>query len=183
VTTVRRLAPRDADDETLLERLAFVINRAYGVGEAGMWRDDTPRTSTREVSQLVRAGELLIARDGAEIVGCARTHLLDGGTADLGFVSAVPERQGTGIGRDLLNFAEADMRARGVGTMQLELLVPRDWTHPAKQRLRAWYERLGYEVVRTAPFEEIATHAASDLATPCEFLVFRKPLQSEPPAG
>jgi len=48
--------------------------------------------------------------------------------------------------------------------------------HPEKERLRAWYLRLGYAVVRTAPFEEVASHGADDLAMPCAFLVFRKPL-------
>jgi hypothetical protein len=75
-----------------------------------------------------------------------------------------------------VRYAEDVARSRGVATMQLELLVPRDGAHPDKDRLRAWYERLGYRVVRTAPFEEIATHAASELAKPCEFLVFQKPL-------
>jgi hypothetical protein len=74
------------------------------------------------------------------------------------------------------------VRARGVRTMQLELLVPRGSTHPAKERLRAWYERLrgwyerhGYEVVRLAPFDEVSAQAAH-LATACEFLVFHKSL-------
>ena len=68
------------------------------------------------------------------------------------------------------------MRSRGATEMQLELLVPKDGVHPAKERLRDWYARLGYRIVRTAPFEEIATHLADDLAKPCEFLIFRKPL-------
>ena len=68
------------------------------------------------------------------------------------------------------------MRARGFTTAQLELLVPREWVHPEKDRLRAWYERLGYTIVRSAPFEEIGVHAVTDLATPCMFLVFTKPL-------
>ena len=57
--------------------------------------------------------------------------------------------------------------------MQLELLIPKGWVHPEKARLRAWYGRLGYEVVRTARFEEVAAHLAPQLATPCEFLIFR----------
>ena len=35
---------------------------------------------------------------------------------------------------------------------------------------------VGYEVVRSAPFEQVAAHLASQLAVPCEFLIFRKPL-------
>jgi hypothetical protein len=68
------------------------------------------------------------------------------------------------------------MRSRGVTTMQLELLVPKGWVHPEKDRLRAWYTRLGYRVVRSAPFEQVAAHLQSELATPCEFLIFHKPL-------
>jgi hypothetical protein len=81
-----------------------------------------------------------------------------------------------------VDFAERLMRSRGVATAQLELLVPRDWVHPEKDRLRTWYARLGYRVVRSAPFEEIAAPAASQLATPCEFLVFRKALAGVTPA-
>jgi hypothetical protein len=30
--------------------------------------------------------------------------------------------------------------------MQLELLVPKGWVHPEKNKLQAWYMRLGYRV-------------------------------------
>jgi hypothetical protein len=79
--------------------------------------------------------------------------------------------------------AEQLMRARGMATMQLELLVPQEWVHPEKDRLRAWYVRLAYGIVRSAPFEKIAAHAAARLATPCEFLVFRKSLADVRPGG
>ena len=68
------------------------------------------------------------------------------------------------------------MRSRGVTTMQLELLVPKGWVHPEKERLRSWYTRLGYQVVRSAPFEQVAAQLAPQLATPCEFLIFHKRL-------
>jgi hypothetical protein len=61
--------------------------------------------------------------------------------------------------------------------MQLELLVPKGWVHPEKERLRSWYTRLGYRVVRSAPFEEVAAHLATRLAVPCEFLMFTKQLR------
>jgi GNAT superfamily N-acetyltransferase len=123
------------------------------------------------------------ARGRAEgrIVGCACVRLLDTGTADLGLASVAPEHSGSGVGRELVSSAEDLMRSRGVTTMQLELLVPKEWTHPEKERLRAWYTRLGYRVVRSAPFEQVAGHVASQLATPCEFLVFRKPLTEVKP--
>jgi Acetyltransferase (GNAT) family len=110
----------------------------------------------------------------------ARTRPLDADTADLSLVSAGPDHWGSGIGRELVRFAEELMRSRGLITMQLELLVPEGSTHPEKERLRDWYDRLGYRVTRTAPFEQVAAHLAPQLATPCEFLILHKPLTTQP---
>jgi hypothetical protein len=76
--------------------------------------------------------------------------------------------------------AEELMRSRGATTMQLELLVPKGRVHPEKDRLRRWYGRLGYRVVRTAPVEQVAAHLAPHLAVPCECPIFRKPLAEAP---
>jgi GNAT superfamily N-acetyltransferase len=172
------LSPGAASDEILVAELVRLINRAYGLGEDGLWVEGTVRTRPPEIAEAIRSGGMLAATVDGELVGCAYVRPLDATTTDLGFISVSPDKQGTGVGRAIVSFAEDLMRSRGVATAQLELLVPRDWVHPKKDRLRAWYERLGYRIVRTAPFEEIATHGASELATPCEFLVFRKPLQT-----
>jgi GNAT superfamily N-acetyltransferase len=173
---VELLAASAADDASLVDVLARLINRAYAAGEDGLWVEGTVRTTPAEVGGLVRSGGMLVASVDGEVVGCGCARALDATTADLGFVSARPERQGNGVGREIVRSAEELMGARDVTTMQLELLVPRGWVHPHKDRLRAWYTRLGYEVVRSAPFEEVATHSASALTTPCEFIVFRKAL-------
>ncbi len=102
---------------------------------------------------------------------------LDAGTADLGLVSTATDLWGGGVGRRLVRAGEELTGSRGVPAMQLELLVPKEWRHPEKERLRAWYTRLGYRVVRTAPFDQVAAHLAPHLATPCEFLIFCKPLR------
>jgi GNAT superfamily N-acetyltransferase len=165
-----------ADDEVLVEAVAGVVNRAYAMGESGLWRDGTARITPAEVADAIRGGDMVVAELDGRIAGCAHVRALDAATADLGLVSAEPGLRGRGVGRELVRAAEDLMRSRGTATAQLELLVPTGWAHPEKERLRAWYERLGYRVVRIAPFEEIATHPASELAAPCEFLVFRKPL-------
>jgi GNAT superfamily N-acetyltransferase len=177
---VELLATGAADDEGLVAALARVINRAYALGEDGLWVEGTTRTSPAQVAELVRSGGMLVATLDGEVVGCGFVRPLDATTLDLGLISASPEHRGIGVGREIVRSAEALARTRGVTTMQLELLVPQGWVHPQKERLRAWYTRLGYETVRSAPFEEIATHSASELATPCEFLVFRKALGNGP---
>jgi ribosomal protein S18 acetylase RimI-like enzyme len=113
-------------------------------------------------------------------VGCSYVRQLDAGTADLGLISTATDYWGSGIGRELVRSAEELMRSRGVMTMQLELLVPKEWVHPEKDRLRGWYIRLGYRVVRSAAFEQIAAHLAPQLAVPCEILIFQKSLTEAP---
>jgi GNAT superfamily N-acetyltransferase len=173
---VRLLAPDEAQDEALVDALARLVNDAYAVGEAGLWLEGASRTTPAEIADAIRGGGVLAATLEDRLVGCAYVRSLDAATADLGLISAAPDHWGSGVGRRLVHAAEEQMRSRGATTMQLELLVPTGSTHPEKERLRAWYIRLGYRVVRSAPFEEVAAHLAPQLATPCEFLIFRKPL-------
>jgi GNAT superfamily N-acetyltransferase len=173
---VKLLARDDARNEALVGELARLINAAYAVGEAGLWLEGTNRTEPGEIGEAIRSGGALAATHERRLVGCAFVRPLDAHAADLGLVSVAPDRWGSGIGRELVRSAEELMRSRGATTMQLELLVPKGWVHPEKDRLHGWYTRLGYEVVRSAPFEEVAAHLAPQLAVPCEFLIFRKPL-------
>jgi GNAT superfamily N-acetyltransferase len=173
------LAAAQANDEALVEDLVRLINEAYAVGEAGLWQEGATRTEPGEIAEAIRKGGMLAATLDGRLVGCAHVRPLDPDTADLGMVSAETDRWGSGIGRELVRAAEELARSRGVTTMQLELLVPKQGAHPEKDRLRDWYTRLGYQVVRTAPFEEVASHLEPQLAMPCEFLILRKPL-SEP---
>jgi GNAT superfamily N-acetyltransferase len=173
---VRLLAPGEGRDEHLVGALVGVINRAYAIGEAGLWIEGATRTDRGEIAEAIRNGGVLAATLDGELVGCAYLRPLDADVADLGMIAAAPERWGSGVGRELVRSAEELMRARGVTIMQLELLVPKERVHPEKKRLRDWYSRLGYRVVRTAPFEEIVAHLEPLLAVPCEFLVFRKAL-------
>jgi GNAT superfamily N-acetyltransferase len=173
---VRLLTPDEAREEVLVVELVRLVNAAYAVGEAGLWVEDATRTGPDEIAEAILSGVMLAATLEGRLVGCAQVRPLDANTADLGLVSVAPGHWGHGIGRELVRSAEALMRSRGVTTMQLELLVPKGWVHPEKERLRSWYTRLGYDVVRSAPFEQVAAHLASQLATPAEFLIFTKPL-------
>jgi GNAT superfamily N-acetyltransferase len=176
-TQIEPLVPGAAGDEVLVHQLAQLINGAYAAGEDGLWLEGTTRITAAEVARTIAGGGMLVATIDGRVVGCGHVRPVDPTTAVLGLMSVAPEQWGGGIGRELVRSAEALARSRGVTAMQLELLVPRASAHPEKDRLRAWYERLGYEVVRSAPFEEFAPHAAaSRLTTPCEFLVFRRSL-------
>jgi GNAT superfamily N-acetyltransferase len=176
--SVAEVKPLASDvPQVLVEELVGLVNGAYAVGEAGLWREGTTRTRPAEIAEAIRSGGMLAAKVEGRIVGCAYVQRLDADTADLRLMAAAPDQWGSGVGRELVRSAEELMRSRGVTTMQLELLVPKGRVHRDKERLRAWYTRRGYRIVRTAPFEEVAAHLAPRLATPCEFLIFRKPMR------
>jgi GNAT superfamily N-acetyltransferase len=177
---VELLAPDVARDDVIVEELVRLVNAAYAVGEAGLWLEGARRIRPDEIAEAIRDGGMLAARLEGRLVGCAHMRPLDAATADLGLISAAPDQWGSGVGRELVRSAEELMRSNGVTTMQLELLVPKGWVHPEKARLQSWYTRLGYRVVRSAPIEEVAAHLASQLAVPCEFLIFHKPLAETP---
>jgi GNAT superfamily N-acetyltransferase len=176
---VRLLAADKADDKALVDEIVRIVNNAYAVGEAGLWQEGATRTAPTEIAEAIRSGGMLAATLEGRLAGCAYARPLDAETADLGLISAAPERWGSGIGRELVRTAEELMHADGVRTMQLELLVPRGGDHPDKLRLRDWYTRLGYRVIRTARFEQVAAHLEHRLATPCEFLIFQKRLAGQ----
>jgi GNAT superfamily N-acetyltransferase len=176
MTEVQLLPATAADDATLMERIADLINEVYAVAEEGLWIDGATRTTVDGVAELTRAGEIAVARVRGGIVGCVRVQRLDEGTGEFGMLVADPAHRGVGIGRELIRFAERSCREDGLATMQLELLVPRDWTHPTKEFLAAWYTRIGYRVARTGTIDEAYPALAPQLATPCDFVIYQKDL-------
>jgi GNAT superfamily N-acetyltransferase len=165
-----------AGDPALVEQVAGLVNRVYADAEKGLWQDGTDRTDGAEVAAMVRAGELAVARLDGRIAGCVHVQRLGDGLAELGMLVAAPEHRGAGIGRELVAFAEGLARQQGLGTMQLELLAPREWSHPVKEFLRDWYTRIGYRQVRAGRFADAYPALEPRLATPCDFAIYHKTL-------
>jgi GNAT superfamily N-acetyltransferase len=165
-----------AEDQRLVGEITDLTNSVYAVAEAGLWVEGAARTTTAEVAEMIAGEEITLARVDGRIVGSIRIQQLDDGVGEFGMLVADPDHRGEGIGRELVRFAEELSRRRGLDTMQLELLVPRDWTHPNKEFLDAWYTRIGYRPVRTGNFEQSYPQLEPLLATPCDFVIYRKPL-------
>lgn len=159
-----------------MQRVTELTNEVYAVAEEGLWTEGATRTTVDEVAELTRGGEIAVARLGDEVVGSVRIQRLDEYTGEFGMLVADPAHRRIGIGRELIQFAEGKCRAEGASTMQLELLVPRNWTHPVKVFLDAWYTRLGYSVARTGTIDEAYPALAPLLATPCDFVIYSKEL-------
>jgi ribosomal protein S18 acetylase RimI-like enzyme len=173
---VVKLPPAAADDADVVRTVTDLVNDVYAVAEQGLWRDEAARTNAGEVQSYLQAGQLVVAARAGQVVGCLRVQRLDDDTSEFGMLAAAPALRNTGIGRRLVTFAEHDAVSSGRRTMQLELLQPRDWTHPSKEFLAQWYRRLGYVVMRIGSIEESCPHLAPLLATPCDFVVYQKPL-------
>ncbi|MFD4668173.1 GNAT family N-acetyltransferase [Lentzea sp. NPDC058450] len=164
------------DDTAQAAEIAALINRVYADAEKGIWLDGAARTGEQEIAGLIAAGEIAVARDQGRLIGSVRIHELPDGAGEFGMLVAAPEERGTGVGRGLVEFAENWARERNLAEMQLELLVPQEWAHPVKEFLRAWYTRLGYRLQRRDDLATAYPFLVPKLATPCDFLVFRKDL-------
>ncbi len=175
---IQLLASAAASDSELVGEITDLVNRVYAVAEDGLWIEAATRTTMREMTELIAAGQIAVARIDGRIVGSVRIQRLDAGTGEFGMLVADPAHRGQGIGRELVNFAEELSRQRGLEVMQLELLVPREWKHPTKEFLRAWYTRIGYRPVRSGTIDESYPQLAPLLATPCDFVIYRKDLRS-----
>jgi len=153
------------------------VNEAYAKGEEGMWREDTNRTSVEELQNKVKAGHLIVAEQGKEIIGVMLLHRTeDINTAEFGMLTVKPQFMKRGVGGQLINYAEEWAVSNGMTMMRLELLTPSDWKQPAKEFVKKWYSRLGYVPQRTEPFEKDYPHLAPSLKTACDFTEWTKRL-------
>jgi GNAT superfamily N-acetyltransferase len=177
---IQLLPADDGDDVELMARITELTNEVYAVAEEGLWTAGATRTTLDEVVEMTRAGQIAVARLGGRVVGCVRVQRLDEDTGEFGMLAADPAHRGAGVGRELVRFAERKCSEEGVRSMQLELLVPRGWTHPTKAFLDAWYTRLGYRVARTGAIDEAYPALAPLLATPCDFVIYHKRLELRP---
>jgi GNAT superfamily N-acetyltransferase len=170
---VRFLETATAEDA---ERLAELISGVYAIAEEGLWRPGFQRTDAAQIAGLIAARQIAVATRDGELAGAIHIEDLEGETTIFGMLAAGREHRGAGVGRALVDFAEQDAAARGRRTMQLELLVPIGWDHPSKERLKGWYGRRGYEVVRRGSLEALYPYLAARLACPCDLLIYEKPL-------
>jgi len=149
-----------ADDAGILHHLASMVNESFTKDEGDLWDPEKPefrRTSVADIRQYIQAGEMVLVWSGGDpapstqpssCVGCARLHWVSPEKGDIEMLVCNESLRGLGAGRALMQFGEDWFKSRRATAVQVELLVPDNWTHPSKARLAKWYSRLGYTVVR-----------------------------------
>ena len=136
--------PVESDLETAsIKRLSDLINEVYDDAESGMWKRKGTRTHPVEVERLLRARALILAEIDGVLVGAVNVELMNDGVGEFGMLVADLNHRGKGIGSALVERAENWARGMKCHTMRLELLTPRNWTHPSKEFLKMWYTRIG----------------------------------------
>lgn len=179
-TTIQVPAPSTASDATLVAALTSLVNNVYGEAEGTIYKSVFSRTSKTQIAAHLAAGELAVASSsstGSKPVGCVFVKRLTPSVGEFGMLAVDPAVRGTGLGRDLVRFAEDRCRRElGVSTMRLELLVPVHFEHEGKTRLQAWYTRLGYVMTELGDFGEAYPALNALLAGPTEYRVFEKKL-------
>ena len=104
-----RIRPGEEPD---VATAAEIVERAYEVYVEGVGGRPAPMDA--DYSEAVRAGTLFVAEDGAGIAGLI--VLASTAAISRSNVAVDPRRQGEGVGRALLAFAEEEARSRGVGS-------------------------------------------------------------------
>ena len=176
---IRRIPKSPVRNSGAVEQVTSLINQVYLVASNGLWLDGTCRTTTDEVLAIIDAGQMIAAYIDDRIVGCLRLQELSPQMTEFGLLAVDPGQRGTGLGRDLVKYVEEESRKGGFQAVQLEILVPREWEHPSKNFLRAWYTRSGYQEVRTGTIDEAYPKLGPLLATPCDYVIYQKKLTQE----
>jgi ribosomal protein S18 acetylase RimI-like enzyme len=133
-----RIRPGEMAD---VDAVAELVERAYEgyVEDIGV----RPAPMDADYGEAVRHGTLFVAAEGDVIAG-AIVLVPEGDHLEIENVAVAPPRQGDGVGRALLAFAEDRARERGIGELRL-------FTHVLMSRNQRIYRRLGYtEVERRA---------------------------------
>jgi len=123
------------------EALARLINSAFRVEQPFIEGD---RINSDGVRAYMEKGKFLLAEDAEGLTGCVYVEL-HGDRGYLGLLGVEPQRQGTGLGRKLMDAAENFLGQAGCVAVDLRIVS-------ARAPLPSFYRHLGYLETGTAPF-------------------------------
>jgi GNAT superfamily N-acetyltransferase len=138
--------------------LVSLINSAFRVELPYIEGD---RIDAEGVRSYMGKGKFLLAADAAGLAGCVYVELR-GDHGYLGLLGVDPPRQGTGLGRKLMDVAENYFRQAGCIAVDLRVIS-------ARTPLPAFYRHIGYRETGIAPFAP-----AVPVKLPCHYILMSK---------
>lgn len=165
MTAIDAASPADAPALKALLEAAYRGDsaRAGWNHEADILDDE--RIARAELDALLAdpAVTILTAREGSTLIGCVAVTRKSARLGYLGMLCVLPTLQSGGLGRRLLDAAEAHARSIGLSAMEMTVI-------DSRASLIAWYVRRGYVLTgETRPFPVLRD-------PPITFAVLEKPL-------
>ena len=149
---IRLAGPSDVEPLARLINAAFRVEQPFIEGE---------RINPDGVRSYMAKGKFLLAEDSAGLAGCVYVELR-GDRGYVGLLSVDPPRQGTGLGRKLMDAAENYFREAGCRAVDLRVIS-------ARAPLPLFYRHLGYAETGTSQIP-----ADVPLKVPCHFIHMSK---------
>jgi GNAT superfamily N-acetyltransferase len=143
------------------EALARLINTAFRVEQPFIEGD---RINPDGIRAYMEKGKFLLAEKAAGLAGCVYVEIR-GDRGYLGLLGVDPQRQGTGLGRKLMDAAENFISEAGCVAVDLCIVS-------ARAPLPSFYRHLGYLETGTAPI-------APDVPVkvPCHYILMSKSIR------
>lgn len=143
------------------EALTRLINAAFRVELPFI---DGDRIDAEGVRSYMAKGKFLVTEDAASLAGCVYVELR-GDRGYLGLLGVDPPRQGTGLGRKIMDAAEDYFREAGCLAIDLRIVS-------AREPLPAFYRHLGYLETGTATFAPEVP-----VKVPCHYILMSKSIR------
>ena len=153
--TFRVASPADAEALVGLINTAFQVELPYIEGD---------RIDAEGVRSYMVKGNFLVAEDTTSLAGCVYVKLR-GDRGYVGLLGVDPPRQGTGLGRKLMDAAEHYFREAGCRAIDLRIVS-------ARTPLPFFYRHLGYVEMGTAPLA-----ADVPVKVPCHYILMSKSIR------
>lgn len=151
-----------------------IMRDAYARTEIEIWGENYLRMPQSEYETLIDDGKITAALLDGMIVGSIYSYQRDLETSTFSLLAVHRDFGGRGIGRKLIDEVEKKAQLAGAKYMSIEILRPRDFKVPLKDRLRTWYEAMGYAFTHDQNFQERRPIRARDLKVPSVFDCYQK---------
>lgn len=154
-----------------------IMRDAYARTESEIWGENYVRIPKHEFEELIDQGSVFGAKLDGQVVGTLFLKKMSPEESTFGLLGVDSNQEGKGIGSKLIQAAENQATVDGSSYMVLDILRPRDFEVQLKDRLRKWYEGMGYIFTHNQNFEDRRPDRAKDLKVPSVFDCYRKELK------